>query len=166
MTKRRNWVLILFGVAVLLVFIGIGAVIGVTAWLRHNMEFETTTDRNAQTEFDTIHNKFGGRASLLELRDGVPRYSAGAAPPAAATRVTIESLNLLVWDPDDERLTRINLPFWLLRMKSGPIEIGAYTTGLEQGGVSLKPEDIERYGAGVILDTSARDGDRVLVWAQ
>ena len=51
-------------------------------------------------------------------------------------------------------------------MKSDPIQFSAYASGLDEEGVSLRPEDIEKYGPGIILDTRTRDGERVLVWAQ
>lgn len=164
--KKRRWVLIAFGVAVLLVFIGIGVIVGITAWFQQNMQVHGSTDRDAQTEFEAVRKKFGGREPLLELRSGVLQYPSAAAASGAGAGAQIDTLHVLVWDPDEERLTRISLPFWLLRMKSDPIKIGSYASGLDDGGVDLKPEDIEKYGPGVILDTAKADGQRVLVWAQ
>jgi hypothetical protein len=50
-------------------------------------------------------------------------------------------------------------------MKSGPIRFSSYAAGVDDGGITLRPEDIERYGPGVIMELSARNG-RVLLWAQ
>jgi hypothetical protein len=72
----------------------------------------------------------------------------------------------MVWDDDDERLMSFSMPFWLLRMKSTPIEFSSYASGMDDGGVDLRPEDIEKYGPGIILDTTSRQGERVLLWAQ
>ena len=38
------------------------------------------------------------------------------------------------------------LPFWLLRMKPGPILFSSYASGFDDAGVSIRPEDIERPG--------------------
>jgi hypothetical protein len=168
MAKKRRWVLVLFGVAVLLVFVGIGVIVGITAWFQQNMQVQGSTDSDAQTEFEAVRKKFGGREPLLELRSGTPQYTAAAttARASAGERARLDTLHVLVWDPDDEELSRISLPFWLLRMKSDPIRLGSYASGLDDGGVELRPEDIEKYGPGVILDTALERGQRVLLWAQ
>ncbi|MGH9176783.1 MAG: hypothetical protein ACRD1H_20610 [Vicinamibacterales bacterium] len=166
MATRRRWPYVVLGVAVLLVFVGIGAIIASIAWFQQNMQVETSSERDAQTEFDSVRQKFGGREPLLEMHDGVPRYTRAREESRSTAGVSLSTLNILVWDPDDERLARIALPFWLLRMKSDPIQLGAYASGLDEGGVNVRPEDIEKYGAGVILDTGTSSGERVLLWAQ
>jgi hypothetical protein len=165
MAARRRWVLIAFGVAVLLVFIGLGAIIATVAWFQQNLEVEATSERDAQTEFEAIRQKFGSRAPLLEMRNGRPHYS-GERTKLPSSTTKLETLHVLVWDPEDERLAKIALPFWLLRMKSDPIEFSGYASGLDDGGVDLRPEDIEKYGPGIILDTASPNGERILLWAQ
>jgi hypothetical protein len=79
--------------------------------------------------------------------------------------VRLDALHIMVWDPGDGRLARFRLPFWLLRMKSDPIRLSAYTTGMDDR-VDLRPEDIERYGPGILLDTGTETGERVLLWTE
>ena len=155
----------LSGVGVLIVFVGIGVVIAIAAWFQQNLHVQNSTPSEAQTAFQEVRQRFRERAPLLEFRNGRPAYAAGR-PDASGPRKELESLNVLGWDPDDKRLSRITVPFWLLRLKSRPISFSAYATGLDDEGVSLRPEDIERYGAGVILDTTTPSGERVLLWAQ
>jgi hypothetical protein len=166
MSARRRWPYVLLGVAILVVFIGIGAIITTVAWFQENMQVEDATERDAQAEFDTLLQRFGGREPLLEMRNGVPHYTKGRESTPIVANAGLSTLNVLVWDPDDQRLARIALPFWLLRLKSDPIRLGAYASGLDEGGVSLRPEDIEKYGPGVIIDTGSSGDERVLVWAQ
>jgi hypothetical protein len=165
MAARRRWVLIAFGVAVMLVFIGIGAIIAVTAWFQQNLHVETRTERDAHTEFEAVRQKFGSRAPLLEIRDGRPHYT-GQRDQTPSSTTKLETLHVLVWDPEDERLARVALPFWVLRMKSDPIEFSAYASGMDDEDVDLRPEDIEKYGPGIVLDTTSPNGERVLLWAQ
>ncbi|MGQ0735995.1 MAG: hypothetical protein ACT4QD_20370 [Acidobacteriota bacterium] len=164
MTARRRWVPILFGVGVLLVFIGIGVGLAITAWVRENVQVASATDADAQAEFEVIRSKFPGRPPLLELRDGRPHYTTARTQGAAPG--SLETLFVLAWDPDEEKIARFSLPFWLLRLKSDPIKFSAYASGFDEGGVDLRPEDIERYGPGIILDTATPSGERVLLWAQ
>jgi hypothetical protein len=165
MKKRRNWLLVLFGVGVLVVFVGIGAVIVVAAWFQQNLQVQQSSGTDAQTAFDDVRQRFGTRGPLLELRNGRPAYVAGK-PDASRPRTELTSLHVIAWDPDDEKLTRVAVPFWLLRLKATPIEFSSYASGFDDNGVNLRAEDIERYGAGVILDATTPSGERVLLWAQ
>ena len=164
--KRRNWVLILFGVAVLLVFVGIGAIVTISAWVQQNLEVQDTTAGDAQTQFDAVRQQFGSRAPLLELRDGTPVYADPAHSSPAEASTELQTLYVLAWDPQNERLAKFTLPFWLLRLKSTPIQLSSYASSLDDNRVRLRVEDIERYGAGIILDTTTSTGERVLLWAR
>jgi hypothetical protein len=165
MKKRRNWILIVFGVLVLVVFVGIGAVIAIAAWFQQNLQVQTTNERDAETAFVEVRQKFSTRAPLLEIKNGRPSYAAGR-PSASDPTTSLSTLHVLAWDPDDGELARVAVPFWLLRLKSDPIEFSSYASGLDDDGVDLRAEDIERYGPGIILDTTTPGGGRVLLWAQ
>ena len=99
------------------------------------------------------------------MRDGEPAFVAGRKDEPRST-AEIARLHLMAWDDDDQQLVTFSLPFWLLRMKSGPIGFSSYDSGFER--VSLSAEDIERHGPGLILDSSENDRGRgrVLIWAE
>ena len=164
MKKRRNWLLILFGVAVLVVFVGIGVVIALAAWFQQNLQRQETSAADAQVQFSEVRQQFGGRPALLDMRDGRPVYN--TVRTASPQPSELQSLHVLVWDSNDQQLARLSIPFWVLRLKSGPIEFSSYASGLGDGGVNLRPEDIEKYGAGIILDTTSHSGDHILLWAR
>lgn len=166
MKKRRNWLLVLFGVAVLIVFVGIGAIIAISAWVQQNVAVQERSESDAQNEFDAVRQKFGARPPLLEMRNERPAYTAGARPPETGARTSLDQMHVLVWDDDDSRLVSLSVPFWLLRLKASPIEFGSYASGFRDDGIELRVEDIERYGAGIILDAAMPDGERLLLWAQ
>ena len=165
MAKPRRWIVVLFGVGVLVVFVGIGAIIAVTAWFQQNLQVSTTTSADADGEFEAVRKKFGGRAPLLEVKDGRPAYTAERAS-AKQSDARLQTLYVLAYNPDDRHLARFSLPFWLLRLKSDPIKFSAYASGFDDDGVDLRPEDIEKYGPGIILDTTSRRGERVILWAE
>ena len=75
-------------------------------------------------------------------------------------------MHLLAWDEDDEQLVRMSIPFWLLRLKSGPIRISASSAGLVDRGLDFRVEDVERYGPGLLLDLPDQRDGRVLIWAE
>src|SRR5688500_3352103 len=126
MATRRRWPYIVFGVAILLVFVGIGVIIASIAWFQENMEIERISEGKADDEFNKVLQMFPDREPLLELRNGVPRYTKEREVAPSAQGSSLTKLNILVWDPEEEHLARIALPFWLLRMKSDPIQFSAY----------------------------------------
>jgi len=162
---RRRWVLIAFGAVILIVFIGIGAIIAVTAWFQQNLQVDSRSASDADQEFDAVRKQFGDRLPLLEMRGERPEYTVERDKAGAPSTAKLESMHVLVWDPDEERLARVTIPFWLLRMKAEPFRFGAYASGLDDR-VNLRPEDIEKYGPGIILDTRRGSGERVLVWTR
>lgn len=166
MSKRRNWPWILFGVGVVIVVIGIAAIVATTAWVQQNLTVQESNDVEAEREFDAVRARFAGRPPLLELRDGRPVYTGGKPPEAQTSPAPIDRLHVLVWDPNDRRLASFAMPFWFLRLKSGPIEFSAYASGLDDEAVNLRPEDIEKFGPGIVIDTASPSGERVLVWTQ
>jgi hypothetical protein len=166
MSKRRNWPWILFGIGVVIVVIGIAAIVATTAWVQQNLTVQESNEVDAEREFDAVRERFAGRPPLLELRDGRPAYTGGKPPEPQAQPGSVDRLNVLVWDPGDRRLASFAVPFWFLRLKSGPIEFSSYASGMDEEGVDLRPEDIEKFGPGIIIDTASPSGERVLVWTQ
>jgi hypothetical protein len=138
----------------------------VVTLVRESVDVETATGDNATVEFDRVRARFGERPPLLEMAEGGrPHYSAERT--ASSTPVKpIETLHVLAWDPDEGKLARFRMPFWFVRLKTTPIEFGAYASGLDDEGVKLRVEDIEKYGPGIILDYSTSSAERVLIWAQ
>src|SRR4029079_13195372 len=76
-----------------------------------------------------------------------------------------QTLNVMAFDPHDEKVVRMELPFWLLRLKGagGRFDIGRSNVDLARMRITV--EDLERYGPILILDQKDTDGARVLVWA-
>jgi hypothetical protein len=163
--NRRRWVLVAFGVVILIIFIGIGAIFAVTAWFQQNLQVDTRTAGEADQEFAAVLAEFPGKTPLLELRDGRAQFTAGHDKLTAVAPARLETLYVLAWDADEERLARFSVPFWLIRMKSTPFRVSAYASGLDDR-IQVRAEDIERYGPGIILDTKSPSGDHVLLWAR
>ena len=72
----------------------------------------------------------------------------------------------MAFDPHDEKVVRMELPFWLLRLKwAARASTSAAATSISAK-LRLTVEDLERYGPMLILDQKDTDGSRVLVWSQ
>jgi hypothetical protein len=163
MKSIPRWVQIVGGIAIVLVFLAIGAVIVGVSWMREHIDVVDSTEVDADKAFDEIHARFPGQRPLLELRDNVPHYVGERA--TQRSNGTITTMHVVAWDSDERRLAKVDIPWWVLRMKSGSISFGSYASGLDDAGVKLRPEEIERHGPGIILDFAKPREGRVLVWA-
>jgi hypothetical protein len=164
--NRKRWIIIAFGIGILLVFVGIGAIIAVTAWVQQNLTVTPLSQADAERQFEVVRQRFGERKPLVELVDGRPVFSTDTTTAATGDPPRLQTLHVLAWDADDEQLATLGIPFWLLRLKSDPIRFSAYASGFDDEGMTLRPEDIERYGPGIVLDTTIPNGGRLLLWAE
>jgi hypothetical protein len=144
--------------SVLLGMLGIGvlfivACIAVGLWF-----FSSVVDRQGATEsaasqrFSEIRARFGGAAPAFMLQStGVVSMRA----PGNASRQAVHTFHVMQWQPDEQKLTRIDLPFSLLRLKGGRFSAQR---------IAFTVEDVERYGSTILVDQSIGDGEQVLVW--
>lgn len=162
---KRRWIPIVIGIVFVIFVLGVGAVTFTVAWFRQALHVTEASHDTAVAQFDAVRAKFAGQRPLLEMRDGEPAYVA-ERKDEPRSNVPLTTLHLMAWDEDEEHLVTFALPFWLLRMKSGPIGFSSYASGVDR--VSLRPEDIERHGPGLILDATEdrRGRGRVLIWAE
>ena len=61
---------------------------------------------------------------------------------------------------------RVNIPFWLLRMKMRGATIDFNGNRMDLEDMKLTVEDLERFGPTLIVDHRSTSGERVLVWSQ
>jgi hypothetical protein len=162
--KRYTWVWILVGILVFCCIVIVGGITFTALWFRQNMNITDVSDSSAATEFDSVRAKFAGQRPLFELRDGRPQLNAENTGKTSTAPLT--TMHILAWDSDEGKLVKFSIPFWLLRMKSGPIRIGSYTDGWDDSRVSFTIEDLERHGPGLLIDETERTEGRVLVWVE
>jgi hypothetical protein len=162
--KPRRWAPIVFGVAVFIAFVAIGAVVFSVAWVRDHLDIETASAQGAETAFEEVRGRYRDKAPLLEMRG--PTVARRNTPSTDAPRTSLATLHVLAWDADEGKLARFDIPFWLFRLKESPIRFGAYAAGLNDLQVSLTASDIERYGPGIIVDITRSGRDGALLWVE
>jgi hypothetical protein len=83
-------------------------------------------------------------------------------------------VNVLVFDPDDEKLIRVSVPLWLAK-KAYHVAEGEQDVDVEPGDEAeeraarqlrrrVRFEELERAGPGVLVEVEEDDGEQVLVW--
>jgi len=161
--KKLTWLWILLGVFGFFIVAGIGTAVFAAYWLSSHMEFVESPAPEAAKTFDEVRAKFPGQQPLLQFQDGEPLPISATSTPSS-TRLT--TLHVLAFDDDEGRMVRVDVPFWLLRLKSGPISFSSYADGFDDRRVKLSVEDIERRGPGIVLDLVEANEGRVLIWAE
>ena len=167
MAKKPSWGLIIFGIAVLVVVVGAGvlAVVGYVVYQQFAFEASPATGIGVEQEFAKVSRKFAGQRPLIEMRDGEPVAHKEAGPRPNAP---IDAIHILVWQPDERKVFRMNIPFWLIRMSKGrPIRLSGDDWPDDRPvRLRITAEDLERHGPGLIMDYQKPGGEHVLVWAE
>jgi hypothetical protein len=164
--KVKTWVWVVVGIVV----VGILCVIAVAGvglyFFSQHVHTRTASPTNAAHEFEQIETRFTGQKPLIELDDRghYLRANTDRTPPSNP-RVP-DTLNVLAFDPDNGRIVRINIPFWLLRMKMHGATVDFNGKKMDLEDLKLTVEDLERFGPTLIVDHKNATGERVLVWSQ
>jgi hypothetical protein len=162
--KVKTWVWVVVGV----VAFGILCVIAMAAaglwFVRSHVDIRPTTTAAVTEDFQTVRARFANQKPLIELDERGNFFHANTDRPAGTQRP--QTLNIMAFDPDDERVVKMDLPFWLLRLKMRGTRIDVGGNNVDLAKLRLTVEDLERYGPTLILDHKDTDGSRVLIWSQ
>jgi hypothetical protein len=151
MTKTTKIVLGVFGGLFILavIVISAGAYMVMSAF-----RTQQVSPTEAGAAFTEARARFPGVTPAFSF-DGSGRPEIVRQPPSTPASVKPSTVHILVFDEDEGRIARINLPISLLKMTNAPIEFED---------VELKIEDVERYGSTVLLDGDSPEGDPILIW--
>ena len=135
-------------------------------FVSQHIETKPATAAAAANEFEAVKASFAGEKPLIELdRDG--RFLRSHTDRPAPVHAPVPNdLHLLAFDPSDGRIVRFSIPFWLLRRRPRNATIDLNGSRMDLEDLRLTVEDLERYGPAVIVDHSAPDGERILVWSK
>ena len=165
MATRKTWLWILagvFGLGVIAMIVIAGA--GVYFVSQH-IDAARSTGPDALRAFDSARKGFKD-PPLFELDQSDRVRITRRLKDLPSSRSKPGHLWILAWDPQDERLVKVSLPFWVLRLGRRKID---FTTGgrsfdLEQ--LNLDVAELERIGPVLIVDHRVPSGERVLIWTQ
>ncbi len=169
MAKKKNWGLIILGIAIFVVIVGADLIATLGFVMYRQMDIQTVATDSPEEEFGKARARFGGQVPFIELpadRHGgeavVHREQIGQHP------VTLTGLRVLAWEPRDHKLVRLTLPFWMLRLGGGHrIRLSGREAALSSDvSLDVTADELERHGPGLILDYATPRGERVLVWAE
>jgi hypothetical protein len=161
----RRWIPIVLGVLLILA-VGMAGVIGSCAYLvRQQVQVrEQSSVGDYEREAARVLGRFDGVPPLVEDGPSGPAVSqkALASRQQRQDAATLSNLHVLVFSTRENKLVRLTLPFWLLRMApDGKMDINVDDVDLDK--VRLSIEDVESAGPGPLF-IRKNDESRVLVW--
>lgn len=161
MKKSTATILTIVGVVVCVGMLGVAF----AAWMFvSNVERSTTDEQSATAAFDEARARFAGATPVFELLDD--EEAVVRRPPPSERGQKLNTMRVIVWDPDEGNLVRVNLPYWLLRLKSGPIEVISDARSGRGRRLDITIEQLESYGPALLIDHEGRHGERVIVWQE
>ena len=164
--RVKAWVWVVIAVVV----IGVLCVVAIAGvglyFFSQHVETRSASPANAAQDFEQVKARFNGQKPLIELDDHgrYLRSNTDRNPPPNAK--SPESINVMAFDPDDGRIVRLSIPFWLVRMKMRGATIDLNGNHMDLEDLRLTAEDLERFGPTLIIDHKNASGERVLVWSQ
>jgi hypothetical protein len=162
--KVKTWVWVVVGIVVCGI-LGVIAMAAAGLWfVKSHVDIRSTTVAAATEDFQAIRQRYASMKPLIELDERGHFLRANADRPAGTQRP--QTLNIMAFDPDDGKVVRMELPFWILRLKSGGTKFDIGRSNVDLARMRITVEDLERYGPILILDQKDTDGSRVLVWSQ
>lgn len=161
-----TWVWVVIGIVVICAIGLVGVAVTGIYFVAKQVDTVEASPATADQTFERERARFKDQKPLIELdRDDNIIATRFDEPPPPGARPKLESLRVMAWDSGDERIVRINIPFWLIRLKDDPLDILA-DSGIHGKRIRITVDDIERMGPRLVIDHRGRRGDRVLVWTQ
>ena len=164
--KVKTWVWVVVAVVVIGI-LGIIAMAGVGIYFfSRNIQTRTESPAVAARDFEHVSSRFEGQKPLIELDQHGRYLKSNTDRKAAPGAKTPEALHVMAFDPDDGRIVRVTIPFWLLRLKLRGSSINFNGRRMELEDLKLTVEDLERYGPALVVDHTAPSGQHVVVWSE
>ena len=166
--KTWVWVVVaLVGVTIL----GLIALVGAGAYfVAREIDTKPASRLSAEQEFEKERARFGDQKPLIEIDEAGHDIKSNFDPNQPAAPARPDVMVVMIWDPQDERIVRVRLPFWLLRLGShgerGSINFGSRDSRITFERLNMSVQDLERLGPALILNHKSPQGERVLIWTQ
>jgi hypothetical protein len=166
MSSRRTWiwiVVIVLGLCVTAMMAVAGAGI---YFVSNHIDFKQTNVSDVGRTFDEVRATFKEQKPLFEI-DSFERAKA-VRPLSEIPTSTVKPKDLWIqaWDADKERLVRISVPFWLLRLGKRKMDFANGGESFDLDRLNIDVSELERIGPTIVFDFRAPSGDRVLLWTQ
>jgi hypothetical protein len=166
--NRKTWISVVIAAVIAVGMLAAASIGGTAFFIYRHVNTQFTPNEKADEQFAQARARFAGQRPLIELRHNDDPVLHRDTIPAEMPAAKLETLRVLAYDTHDEKLVRVSIPFWLLRMAPTRHVSFLNDTGIDFDAdrIRLTLEDLERRGPGLILDQADRRGAHVLVWTE
>ena len=162
--SRRTWLWILVAVLGLGIIFVIGVAGAGMYFVSKHFKSSRTSTGDAIKAIDEARSRFKNDKPLFVLdKSDNPRMMRKLEDMPTSTTKT-EAVYVIAWDPDRERLVRVSLPFWMLKLGRQKIDISS--GGLDFQRLQLDMKQLQRVGPILLFDVRTPNGEHVVVWTQ
>jgi len=167
-STRRTWISILIAAVIIVGLLALAVVGGTAFFFYRHINTQYTPRENADQQFAEARARFAGQRPLIEMRRGDEPIVHRELLEGAQASTKLESLRVLAYDPNERKIVRVSIPFWLIRLAPGKHFSFLNNQGFDfdTDRVRLTSEDLERLGPRLILDEQDRHGAYVMVWTE
>jgi hypothetical protein len=161
---KKTWIWIIvgiggFGLLMMLAVAGAGVY-----FVPRHIETQRTSGADALRAFDDARARFKDQPPIVEVQSYGRKHRTRDLSKVPSSSQRPEHLWILAWDPDEGRIVKISLPFWLLEMGRRRIDVN--TDGFDFNELDLDVKELRRIGPALVLDFRETSGERVLIWTQ
>jgi len=167
--RKQTWIWIAVAAGAV-AFLGFIAVVAAGFFfVARQVETEPASAALADRAFAEARARFEGQNPIIQIedRDGIIRTRIDRPPPDVPAGPVPEKMYVMAYDPDEGRIVRLSLPFWLLRLGNrGSLRFSSDRTRLSFEHLNLSVDDLARYGPALLVDQKMPEGERVLIWTE
>jgi hypothetical protein len=167
-STRRTWISILIASVIIVGILAVAAVGGTAYFFYHHINTQYAPRESAEQQFAAARARFSGQKPLIEMRRDDEPIVHRELFAEAHSDAKLQALRVLAYDPDERKLVRVSIPFWLIRLMPGKHFSFLNDNGInfDNDRVRLTSRDLERLGPSLILDEQDRHGAYVIVWTE
>jgi hypothetical protein len=166
-TKKQQTILLaIIGVVAILAIVAVGVGVLVVRSLVDNTNLDQTSATKAMED---VRARFGHVMPAFDVQPG--GVTMARRPPDARPSGDLKTLHVLRWDVHDERLTRVDLPFWMIRWRNSSFDVMSAGDTDQSGGqlrttTTIRVADVERFGSTLLVDGAMPDGGHLMIWSE
>jgi hypothetical protein len=167
-STRRTWISIVIASVIIVGILAVAAVGGTAYFFYRHINAQYAPRESADEQFAAARARFSGQKPLIEIRRDDEPIVHRELFAEAHSDAKLQTLRVLAYDPDERKLVRVSIPFWLIRLMPGKHFSFLNDNGIDFDSerVRLTSRDLERLGPSLILDQQDRHGAYVIVWTE
>jgi hypothetical protein len=167
-STRRTWISVLIASVIIVGILAVAVVGGTAFFFYRHINAQPASRESAEQQFAAARARFSGQRPLIEMRRDDEPIVHRELFAEAHSNAKLEALRVIAYDPDEGKLVRVSIPFWLIRLMPGKHFSFLNGNGIDFDAdrVRLTSRDLERLGPTLILDEQDRHGAYVIVWTE